>query len=293
MNRQLIALTFFFFSLIFSACTPEMTVVEVSAVSQPQQIEAPLTVAEPTAAPTQNQVSPPASDSCLAPTPDHAPYCAAVEAQILASTVRLEIHRWSDVDGKRGDYIDGSIGHGTVINGRYLVTHNHFSIPLDSIEGVVGEHLHISIYNANGQVILDSVKPSGFRVATQNSQTVVLDFGEYVGEGLFTMLGIPSAPYQNWQTLTLTPGTELAQINWDNHTAFVEWTTVKTIETQQGTPYIDINNDLLKGASGGGVFLNGIHIGNNWSNTDAAEPNANVNFAAFSTAALNSELLLN
>lgn len=239
----------------------------------------------------------PAQDSerngrCHTPTPADKVYCEAQAAAILASTVRLELHRWLDEEGKRGEHITGGIGHGTVVNGRYIITHNHYGIPLASLEGAAGEHLRLTVYDANGVTLLESVQASTFSVAFQTEETIVLDFGTYVDQGLFEMLGIPSAPYQNWQALSLTPDAELAQINWDNNIAFVEWVSIQKLHVDGATPHLEVDNGLLKGASGGGLFLNGVHIGNNWSTTALVDGN-NATVGSYSTAALNDALSLN
>ena len=277
------------FVMTLFACTPQTSVIEVSAI-MPQAVDsAPMKIDNASTGTSELN-----EDSCHAPDPVRAPMCAALEAQILATTVRIELHRWSEVDGQRGEHIDGGIGHGTVKDGRYLITHNHFSMPLDSIEGsVAGEQIRISIYKANGEAIIDSAKSSTFTIVAEDSETVVLDFGEYVGEGLFAMLGIPSAQFSSWQALSLAPGMEVAQINWDNETAHVEWVQIKQVMTNDSTPHLELDNGIIKGASGGGVFWNGLHIGNNWTNTTIQEVTGGVVLDAFSTAALNSEFVLN
>ncbi|VAW42299.1 hypothetical protein MNBD_CHLOROFLEXI01-1555 [hydrothermal vent metagenome] len=268
------------------ACTPETTVIEVST-TLPQA--AALNSLQTTLEDEDNDTTIINENRCQTPSPADAQSCAALEEQILASTVRIELHRWQEAEGKRGEHIDGGIGHATVKDGRYLVTHNHFPMSLDSIEGLAGEQIRITIYKADGEVIIESVQSSAFTIVFEDSETVVLDFGEYVGEGLFAMLGIPSAEFYNWQTVSLAPGMEVAQINWDNETAHVEWVNIKSVLTFNGTPQIELDKEVIKGASGGGVFWNGIHIGNNWKNTTVQAVNDGAILEAFSTAALNSE----
>jgi hypothetical protein len=270
----------FVLMMILIACKPETTTVEVSG----SQAQPPVQVAS-NVEQTINE------NSCNHPA--NASTCAALVEQILATTVRIELRRWLEEEGKRGDYIDGGIGHATVKDGRYLVTHNHFGIPLDSIEGIAGEQIRISVYRANGDIILDNVRPSAFSIVAQDSEAVVLDFGAYAGDGLFAMLGIPSAQFQNWQSLSLVPGMEVAQINWDNETAHVEWVNIKSVTTRDGTPRIVLDYGVIKGASGGGIFWNGFHIGNNWTSTKIQMINDGTVLDAFSAAALNSDLVLN
>ena len=272
------------FVLFLMACQPELTIIEVEASSsQISDSDALILNSDNTASGIINE------NRCQNPTAQHLQNCLAWEEQILAATVRIEIHRWLSEEGVRGEHIDGSIGHATVRNGRYLVTHNHFSIPLASIEGTSDEQLRISVYKADGDLILDSVPPSAFTIAVQDQETVVLDFGEYATEGLFDMLDIPSAEFQSWESLSIGPGTEVAQINWDNQTAFVEWVNIRTLVTTEGTPRIELDNGIIKGASGGGIFWNGIHIGNNWTTATIQSTNDGTVLDAFSVAALNSE----
>lgn len=284
MKYKLHYLISLFFALFLMACQAELTTVEVAAsASQIAVSDAPVSNSNETVSEIINE------NRCQNPTAEHLQECLAWEEQILAATVRIEVHRWLSEEGIRGEYIDGSGGHATVLDGRFLITHNHFSIPLESIEGTSGEQLRISVYKANGELIIDSMRPSAFTIVAQDQETVVLDFGEYVDEGLFDMLDIPSAQFQSWESLSLRPGSEVAQINWDNETAFVQWVNIRSLVTAAGTPRIELDNGVIKGASGGGIFWNGTHIGNNWTTTTVKAANDGAMLDAFSTAALNSE----
>lgn len=276
------------FVMMFIACRPETTVIEVSA-TRPQEAD----TNPPHIDNDSNVTAVINENSCRIPNPADAQSCAALEEQILATTVRIELHRWLKAEGRRGEHIDGGIGHATVKDGRYLVTHNHFGMPLDAIEGMAGEQVRISVYKANGEIILDSVPTSAFSVVVEDGETVVLDFGEYTGDGLFAMLGMPSAEFQSRHTLSLAAGMEVAQINWDNETAYVTWVNIKSVVTADGTPRIELANSVIKGASGGGVFWNGRHIGNNWTSTTVQAANGGAVLEAFSTAALNSDWVVN
>ncbi|MAU01574.1 MAG: hypothetical protein CL608_30925 [Anaerolineaceae bacterium] len=284
MKHKLHYLISIFFALFLMACQAERTTVEVAASSS--QISLSNTLVSDRTNTASEIIN---ENRCQNPTAQYLQNCLAWEEQILAVTVRIEIHRWLSEEGVRGEYIDGSGGHATVIDGRYLITHNHFSIPLESIEGTSGERLRISVYKANGELILDSMRPTAFTIVAQDQETVVLDFGEYVDEGLFDMLDIPSAEFQSWESLALSPGAEVAQINWDNQTAFVEWVNIRSLVTAEGTPRIELDNGVIKGASGGGIFWNGVHIGNNWTSTTVKAANDGVVLDEFSTAALNSK----
>ena len=114
--------------------------------------------------------------SCLQPPPQHQQRCAAQEQAILASVVRIVLHG----QFQKGQHTDfrGSFGHATVVNGRYLITHNHFSIDLTTLsaanpQGVAG----FSLYNAAGQRILSNAPVGTFQASARNAETLVLDFG--------------------------------------------------------------------------------------------------------------------
>lgn len=291
MKQVPIYLVLIVFVMISIACTPTITVEETSSTLLPESEPGPV---NPTDEENNHSANVSNEKSCQTPEPEMVQTCADLEEQILGATVRIELHRWQEDAGERGEHIDGGIGHGTVKDGRYIITHNHYPMSLDSIEGTVaGEQIRVSIYKANGEMILDSVQPSAFSIVAEDSETVVLDFGEYVGEGLFTRLGIPSVGFISWQDLSLAPGMEVAQIDWDKDTAHVDWVPIKQVVTSNGTPHLELENGIIKGASGGGVFWNGLHIGNNWTNTTIEEVTGDVVLATFSAAALNSEFVLN
>ena len=58
---------------------------------------------------------------------------SSIEAQILGTTVRLRIGVMALQEG-RYQIVDRSIGHATVMAGRYVVTHNHFSLTLKNLK---------------------------------------------------------------------------------------------------------------------------------------------------------------
>ncbi len=275
---KVVAITVTLLLLTVVGCMPKTTVVEVSANLADAQIA--------NSAQVERVI---AEKSCN--NPANAQSCALLADQILATTVRIELRRWQqDENGNQGAYIGGSTGHATIKDGRYLVTHNHYDIPFTNVEDTAKQQIRISVYKANGEVILDNMPTSTFTVVSQNDETVVLDFGEYGGEGMFAMLGMPSADFRNWQSLSLTAGMEVAQINWDNARASVQWVNIKNIATTEGTPRIELDNGVIRGASGGGIFLDGVHIGNNWTSTTVKDALDGSLLNAFSAAALNSDL---
>jgi hypothetical protein len=231
-----------------------------------------------------------ATPSCSQPTPEIAAYCAALEQAILATTVRLELTRWQDVDGRAGEYITGGNSHATVMDGRYLVTHNHFGEMLTAMQnqGIPGEQIRLTLYKTNGEVILADVPITILTVVAQDSQTLVLDFNAYGTEGLFAALGLPSAQFAAGQTLPLQPGLEVAQIDWNGQTSHVRWTQIESVAEVNGTPQLKLATPVAQGASGGGVFWNGYHIANNWSRGSIQGIDSGVVTDQYSVAALNS-----
>jgi hypothetical protein len=61
----------------------------------------------------------------------------------------------------------------------------------------------------------------------------------------------------------LYPGAEVALIDWDKAETWVVWGRVELVQEEDGLPVARVDHFIEKGSSGGGVFLNGVHIGNN------------------------------
>ena len=80
--------------------------------------------------------------SCAAPTPEIIAACRAQADRILAATVRLELIA-STPDGNGQELLTG---HGTVMAGRYILTHNHYG--LTPAEFGNGRLVSLTIYKA-------------------------------------------------------------------------------------------------------------------------------------------------
>jgi hypothetical protein len=212
--------------------------------------------------------------------------CAVQEAKILASVVRLVLHGYFQ-QGSSSDF-RGSTGHGTVMAGRYLVTHNHFSIDLATL--APKNHLGItgfSLYNAAGERIMANTPVGSFQVWARDSQTLVLDFGPH----FFDSLNIHSASFVTASDAKLFAGTEIAQLDWDAERTYVVWTAVVKIANHP-LPHLEIDNYIMPGASGGGVFWHGHHIANNWADMTVTDAHTGELTRAYSLAALNNQNLL-
>jgi hypothetical protein len=124
------------------------------------------------------------------------------------------------------------------------------------------------------------------------SETLLLEFTDNDGRGLFESLGVPSADFMAGEEASVAAESTMAQINWDQNQAHVQWTHVQAVFNEGSTPVVRLADCLIPGASGGGVFLNGAHIANNWSRSVGCGE-ANYDEALHhSTAALNSAELL-
>ena len=270
MKRSLV--TILLFGLLVLAVLPMAACAPTSTVHAGEQ---PLMVGADTAATNTAPANPPAP-ACAQPTPDMAPACDEAARRILASTVRVEFHGPA-----------GGIGHGTIVGGRYLITHNHYPVTAATLnnggEGVVTA---VSILKANGDVILLEAPLAYFKVIREEPEMLLLDFQAYSGVGFFDSLGVPSIEWSNGNVPSLAPGGEVAQVNWDGSTARVEWVRVTSLNGNGTVAFIELDNFVEQGASGGGVFHNGVHVANNWTRqTDRLESGAIVR--QYSVAALN------
>jgi hypothetical protein len=217
--------------------------------------------------------------------------CDELETQILASTVRLEWHVWMEKD-EGGEYtpIDGSAGHATIKEGRYLVTHNHSVISLSDPKS--GMLTTVSVFTANGKPLWLDAPVEFVSTAAEDVETLVLDFGNYGSKGLFAAFGLSSAEFRSWESLALHSGEEVAQINWDGKTAHVDWVKVQTIITEHGMPRLELANFVMPGASGGGVFWHGYHIANTWTRESVRNVHSGAVLRRYSVAALNSSRIV-
>ncbi len=187
-----------------------------------------------------------------------------IEQFILETTIIIEMHAQVYFREHRNVRVVHS--HATVLAGRYLVTHNHFNF---SLEGMAAEgqdgYIAISLRRTNGRLILDTAPLSAFTIVYSEPQTLVLEFLDGQGDGLFAANGIPSAIFADWSKTQLDVGSEVAQVDWDGKTAHVDWVEVAQLAFDGEVPHIQVDNFARTGSSGGGVFFDGQHIGNTWA----------------------------
>ncbi len=233
------------------------------------------------------------SDSCVNPTrEEQRATCTDLEAQILAATIRIELLTWEITDGQHKQLLTES--HATILDGKYLVTHNHFEHSLTEQVEEFGDkdgYSAIWLRTTDGRLILEYEALSSFTVAYDDAEILVLAFVDENGKGLFEAANLPSVEFADMESIYLDEGDELAQIDWDGETAHVDWVRVDNVNLVDNTPQIQVNNFPLEGSSGGGVFLNGIHVGINWMrntkmNQDTGEITQRYSIIALNTAAL-------
>ncbi len=201
--------------------------------------------------------------SCADPVAAKEETCELLERQILASTVRIEWHLWMPNDeGNVYTIVKKSIGHATIKEGRYLVTHNHWHMLLSDLER--GESITVSVFSANGNPVWLDLPVDDIKVVEAGTETLVLDFGVQAGRGLFEKVGLLSADFRTWEALPVQSGMEVAQINWDGAAARVEWVTIDEVIIRNEVASLELDSYVLDGTSGGGVFWNGYHIANTW-----------------------------
>lgn len=214
---------------------------------------------------------------------------ALEEQQILSATVRFVVESWMIRPDEKGYNVDRTMGHGTVMAGRYLVTHNHFDVPLSLLNrpGDQDSSSALFLYDSQGE-LLHRGPFADFRLAYRDTETLVFVHEE---ADFFTRLGVSSASFSTWTRLALEPGTEVAQVDWDSVVARVDWVNIEEAYLQDGTPRLVLDDGVLPGASGGGIFYEGVHIANNWRFSEQIDGSGSI-VDVVTEAALNSAALV-
>jgi hypothetical protein len=180
------------------------------------------------------------------------------EERILKSTVRLYIETWIVRPDESGYDVDTTVSHATLKDGRFLVTHNHFSARFSDDSGQA--YRTVTLANSDGQAIFKGAL-SDFELVWEDPETLLL---AYKDSSLFEKLGLVSAEFKDWSAVPLEPGLGVAQVDWDGTTTRVDWTTVQEVHVEDGVPRLVLADSITLGASGGGIFWQGKHIANNW-----------------------------
>ena len=170
--------------------------------------------------PTYNMNNHP-STSCADQSSNRSQECKDIENEILASTVRIEFREWQHSNNTLS-FIERGTSHGTIKDGRYLITHNHFSVPLTQMQkNAEGSCIKVSIYRTNGNVVLQDMPLTAFNIVFEDEQLLIFDFLSYGDQGLFAMLDIPSAQFTTWSDANLQVGAEVAQLSVNNESLTV------------------------------------------------------------------------
>lgn len=185
-----------------------------------------------------------------------------IEKRILKSTIRFYIETWAVKPGDSGYDFDSASGHGTLKDGRYLVTHNHFSTPLSSQpqDRDPNAYTMVTLADSNGQTLFRG-PVSDFEIVWEDPETLVITHED---NDLFEKLGFVSAEFKDWSSVPLEAGSEVAQVDWDGEITRVDWTTIQEVAVEDGVPRLVLADGVTLGASGGGIFWQGTHIANNW-----------------------------
>jgi hypothetical protein len=248
-----------------------------------------LRIVRPNGDPTNDRPHPShaPSPSCANPESAEAKRCGEIEQQILAATVRLEWHLWiKDGDGTGYTNVAKSVGHATIKDGRYLVTHNHPGMLRSDLKK--GKYITASVFSADGKPIWLEVPLSLISTVVDEPGTWVIEFGNYTGRGPFDSPTLASAEFKAWKLIPLQPGMEVAQIDWDGETAHIEWVMVENVLTERMPPSLEIANFVKEGTSGGGIFWNGYHIANTWYQATELDPSSGAELRQYSVAVLDS-----
>ncbi len=223
--------------------------------------------------------------ACGQPTIANAAICRQVEKRILSSTVQFRIDAWLVKANESGYEVNVTYGHATLKDDSYLVTHNHFSVPLPSQFG--GDqpdvYAQVILANSSGEALFKGPL-SEFEAVWEDPETLVIT---HQNAELFQKLGFASADFQDWSSTPLATGMEVAQVDWDGATTRVDWTTIQEVHVEDGVPRLVLGDAVTLGASGGGIFWNGDHVGNNWLQVQHLDQSGQI-VASTTKVALNS-----
>jgi hypothetical protein len=192
--------------------------------------------------------------------------CRQLESLMLNATVQIVVQSWQVNRTETGYEVHGSRGLGTVLDGRYLITHNHYATLPRSLSLPLQPEICIRIilYDAQGEFLM-AAPLTEFTIRSQESETLVVEMTREADKKLFAQRSVSSAYLDTDDLSFFKPGTEVAQIDWNGVQASVDWVEVQAVITTNGIPRLLLADSVTPGASGGGVFWNGNHVAVNWS----------------------------
>ena len=212
--------------------------------------------------------------------------CPQIDAAILSTTVCIHLQAWRVKQDESGYFVDESIGHATVMDGRFLVTHNHYSL-LEQAD-LPESSISVAIFDAKGRHLF-SAPLTDFSVTPTAAETCLFELKYEYWQDKLAAAGIQSAQFANWQQLDLQPGMEVAQVDWDGRSTRLDWTRIEQVITEDGVPRLVVGDGVAQGGSGGGIFWNGKHIANNWQYVEHLDGDDNIIYVT-GIAALNTRL---
>jgi hypothetical protein len=182
---------------------------------------------------------------------------ATMEAQILASTVQIELFDNGWVDGEE-KHTRVSTGLGTVVQyggRRYILTHNHWSISAAQLN-------RVEIRNGVGELLLVLPEATFYTlVRYQDGGTMVLDAPE--GLAAVTPAGLgDSTDVQAGNTVWMA-----TYANDERNRIKIETAGVEEVEAASVPGRFWLQGDkgaVIVGDSGGGVWVDGKLVGNLW-----------------------------
>jgi hypothetical protein len=226
------------------------------------------------------------NSSCGPASAQDEPDRRSAEEKLLNSTVRIYVETWRVKSDESGYDYDSKVAHATIKDGRFLVTHNHFSRPLGG-EQEVDSHTVVRVRTLQGETVID-LPLTEISITIEDEQLLVLDLGEQGASVLRSAQDAQSAEFAICKAEEILPGTTVAQIDWDGETTRVDWTTVSEVQIVDGAARIVLADGVKPGASGGGVFLSGRHVANNWTlmqvTTESGQVLGEASSAALNTA---------
>lgn len=212
-----------------------------------------------------------------------------VEQQALSSTVRLNCERWTVYPDESGYDVDSRVAHATIVENRYLVTHNHFTFPFDcSSDNDAYSCLRIRTLSGKSICVAPMASVS---VVAQDEQTLILDLGTRGAAALRSVPGLPLADPALYRPKEILPGATVAQVDWDGRQTRIDWTTILAVVQEDGVTKLILADDVAPGASGGGVYLNGFLVANNWTSIRMLDDEGKEIGKASSAALFSAELM--
>lgn len=200
----------------------------------------------------------PGSEQADAAVKVEAPAIAALEAQILDSTVQIEMFDAGQVEGSIRQ-VRTSQGFGSVVQyggQRFILTHNHWSIPTAELN-------RVEIRNRTGQtlLVLDDAAFSSL-VRYQDSGTMLLAAPAELAEAEAAELGDSSAVQVGSTVWLATHDVEQGQ------RIKIETAWVQEIDANIAPARLYLRGQetaVTCGDSGGGVWANGKLVANLWT----------------------------